>query len=147
MYKNVFNCVTSCVIYIFQFYCSDVTQPGFCTQYCGWHNFNGNIKYGFIGVPPNQGCFGCFGQRKSPNNNAGVDAAVNVIAHELAEAATDPNLNAWFNTNGEENADVCNFRFLDRISQNGSFYNLVVGGQKYYIQSNFNLAKKTCTMA
>lgn len=33
---------------------------------------------------------------------------VSVIAHELTETATDPNLNAWWSlTTGYENADIC----------------------------------------
>jgi hypothetical protein len=34
------------------------------------------------------------------------------MAHELAEAATDPLLNAWKDILGNENGDLCNFQFL-----------------------------------
>ena len=34
-------------------------------------------------------------------------AMVSVIAHEAAEAVSDPNLNAWFDSTGQENADKC----------------------------------------
>ena len=30
-----------------------------------------------------------------------------VIAHEFEETVTDPNLNAWYDTRGYENADKC----------------------------------------
>ena len=30
-----------------------------------------------------------------------------IIAHELEEATTDPDLNAWYDRRGEENADKC----------------------------------------
>ena len=36
---------------------------------------------------------------------------VSVIAHELEEAATDPDLNAWYDNRGYENADKCAWTF------------------------------------
>ena len=34
-----------------------------------------------------------------------------IIAHELEEAATDPDLNAWYDRRGDENADKCAWTF------------------------------------
>jgi hypothetical protein len=34
-----------------------------------------------------------------------------IIAHELEEAATDPDLNAWYDRRGMENADKCAWTF------------------------------------
>ena len=34
-----------------------------------------------------------------------------IIAHELEEAVTDPDLNAWYDTRGYENADKCAWTF------------------------------------
>ena len=85
---------------------------GFCTQYCGWHthaNLGGtDIKYAFVGNPDR--CpSGCEIQRTGPNSPAtnvgGADGMANVISHELEEAISDPDLNAWFDSNGQENAD------------------------------------------
>ena len=36
----------------------------------------------------------------------GVDALLSVIAHELAESVTNPELNAWYDADHEENAGV-----------------------------------------
>ena len=91
---------------------------GFCTSYCGWHTHStissSDIKYAFIGNPDR--CpSGCEIQRTGPNSPAtnvgGADGMANIISHELEEAISDPDLNAWFDTNGEENADKCNFNF------------------------------------
>lgn len=38
--------------------------------------------------------------------DAGGYGMVNIVAHELAEAATDPYGNAWLNADGYENADL-----------------------------------------
>ena len=84
---------------------------------------------------------------KSPNGNAAIDSAVSVIAHELAEAVTDPNLNAWYNSNGYENADICAWNFLGKIWSGSFYYNMVVGGLKYYVQSNYKLGANVCAMA
>ncbi len=98
---------------------ADVTaSSGFCTQYCGWHTYatisagaaNAAIKYAFIGNPDR--CpSACSVQTTSPNGNAGADAMASIIAHELEEAATDPQLNAWYDRRGYENADKCAWTF------------------------------------
>jgi len=91
---------------------------GFCTQYCGFHTHatlgGTDIKYSFVGNVDR--CpSGCESQRTGPNSPAanvgGADGMANVISHELEEAISDPDLNAWFDANGEENADKCNFNF------------------------------------
>lgn len=100
-------------------FCGDPTKGG----YCGWHTHSSmggvDIKYGFIGNPDRcvqiQSVGQCEVQQTGPNSPAvgvgGADGMVNIIAHELVEQTTDPDLNAWFNSNGAENADVCDFNF------------------------------------
>ena len=124
---------------------SDVDQPGFCTKFCGWHSYNGNYKYSWVGIPASN-C-NCFAQRTSPNGDAAVDSAITTIAHELMETATDPMINAWFNANGDENGDACAWKFVDRVHSEGYYYNMVVNGLKYYVQANYNLGSQTCTMS
>jgi len=46
-----------------------------------------------------------------PNNNPGVDGAISVMTHELEEATTDPDLNAWYDSSGAENGDKCAWTF------------------------------------
>ena len=54
-------------------------------------------------------------RRTGPNSPAtgvgGADGLINVLSHEQFEAITDPDLNAWFDTSGQENSDKCNFNF------------------------------------
>jgi len=138
---------------------SDVTQSGFCTSFCGWHSYasssTATYKFGWIGIPPST-CGGCIPQTTSPNGDAGTDAAVSVIAHELAEAATDPTGGGWcysgtstscFSSGTVENADQCAWYFPSKTLLNGYYYNLAMGTQKFLVQSNWNLGTKTCTMA
>jgi len=61
-----------------------------------------------------------------------------VIAHELEEAVTDPDLNAWWDTNGAENADKCAWTFgTTYAAPNGSSANMKIGCRDYLIQQNW----------
>lgn len=121
---------------------SDVSeQSGFCTIYCGWHNAAtptiGHIRYAFVGNA-NRCLNACAIQSIGPNGNSGVDAMISVIAHELEEATTDPDLSAWYDGNGAENADKCAWTFGHSQYQtaNGAFSNMFLGGRNYLIQRN-----------
>jgi hypothetical protein len=114
---------------------------GFLSQYCGWHTYgtfgSANIKYAFVGDAGNQS--GCSVQfNKSPNNDPPIDAMISVMSHELEETISDPNLNAWYDQAGEENADLCAWNFgQESTAPNGSSYNMTFGGHNYLIQQNW----------
>jgi len=117
----------------------DVNESsGFCTQYCGWHTHAAvsgvDIKYAFVGNPDR--CpSACEAQTVGPNGNAGADAMASIIAHELSEAVTDPDLNAWFDRKGEENGDKCAWNFgATYAAANGASANVNLGGLNYLIQ-------------
>jgi hypothetical protein len=91
---------------------------GFCTRYCGFHTHatlsGSDIKYAFVGnVDRCQS--GCEIQTTGPNSpvagQGGIDGMANVMFHEASEAISDPDLNAWFDSSGQENGDKCNFNF------------------------------------
>ena len=145
--------------YFISLKCSDVQQSGFCTSFCGWHSYAGNYKFAFIGLAP-AGCPCVFQPRFSfeinpPNGNIAADGAVSVIAHELAEAATDPLLTGYCysagastcNTNNAvENGDQCAWNFTNLRLYNNGVWNINFGFKNYLIQSNWNLTQKACTM-
>ncbi len=121
---------------------SDVTATsGFCTRYCGWHTHSiktyGDLIYSFVGNS-NRCLSGCAAQSISPNGNPGVDGSISVLTHELEEAHTDPDLNAWYDSGGAENADKCAWTFghAQYAPGNGSFANMHVGSRDYLIQRN-----------
>ncbi len=122
---------------------SDVNETsGFCRTYCGFHThntINGNdLKYAFIGNVDK--CpSGCEIQSTGPNSPAtgvgGADGMANVITHETEEAITDPDLNAWFDSSGNEDADKCNFKFgPTQTAPNGAKFNQTLGGLNWMIQ-------------
>ena len=49
----------------------------------------------------------CVGSSPSITGDTGIDGMISTIAHEIAEAATDPYDNGWYTSDGQENADVC----------------------------------------
>jgi hypothetical protein len=121
---------------------ADVTaSSGFCSQYCGWHTHaavNGvDIKYSFVGNP--ERCpSACAAQTIGPNANAGADGMASIIAHELEEAHTDPDLNAWYDRRGYENADKCAWTFGTTYQvSNGAKANMKLGARDYLIQRNW----------
>ncbi|HST79178.1 MAG TPA: hypothetical protein VLN58_11870 [Verrucomicrobiae bacterium] len=146
---------------------NESSEGGFCgapsstpskSGFCGWHNHapmgGVDIKFAFIGNPDRcaqlQTAGQCEVQTTGPNSPAvgvgGADGMVNIIAHEISEATTDPDMDAWHNSASAENADVCNFNFgfkslcgtggLCSTSGNfeASWYNQTFGNNNWLIQ-------------
>jgi len=127
---------------------ADVNESnGFCTSFCGWHThytpflIGKDIKYSFVGNPDRcpSSCISFLNQTVSPNGNRGADGMANVIAHELDESVTDPDLNAWFHTNlSGEDGDLCNFNMGTTFTtSNGAQANVTLGGSNFLIQQNW----------
>ena len=124
---------------------SDVSETsGFCSRYCGWHTHAAinktDIKYSFVGNPDR--CpSACEWQTVSPNGDSGADGMASVMAHEAEEALTDPDLNAWYDSSGQENADKCAWKFGSTQPVNGALYNQTLGGRNWLIQMNWENAR------
>jgi len=114
---------------------------GFCSAYCGWHDHGtisgSDIKYAFVGNPDR--CpSSCEEYTTGPNGNAGADGMASILSHELEEATTDPDLNAWFDTRGNENADKCAWTFGTTYkAANGATANMKLGARDFLIQQNW----------
>ncbi|XP_059434693.1 protein EXORDIUM-like 5 [Corylus avellana] len=94
----------------------DVVVQDFCRAVCGFHYFTFpsmvgyTIPYAWIGnsakqcpevcaypfAIPGYMAGGGPGALLPPNRDIGVDGMISVIAHELAEMATNPLVNAWY---------------------------------------------------
>ena len=131
---------------------ADVTKNGFCSQYCGWHTratiAGADIKYSFVG-DPTQCPLSCEEQTVGPNGSSGADGMASIIAHELEETVTDPDLNAWYDRRGQENADKCAWTFGSTYTAaNGSQANMKLGSRDYLIQQNWvNSSKPACALS
>ncbi|KAL6123355.1 hypothetical protein ACLB2K_075877 [Fragaria x ananassa] len=108
---------------------NDVTVQDFCGQVCGFHYFTFpsivgyTLPYAWVGNSAKQ-CPGICAYPfavpdympglkplKSPNGDVGVEGMISVIAHEIAELASNPLVNAWYAgqdpTAPVEIADLC----------------------------------------
>ncbi len=131
---------------------ADVNESsGFCTQYCGFHTHatisSTDIKYGFIGNTDRcpSACEGF--PNNAPNGNTGADGSASIIAHEQEEAISDPDLNAWFDSSGNENADKCAYNYgTTYTSANGAMANVHLGSRDFLIQQNWNANTGRCAL-
>jgi hypothetical protein len=95
------------------FYAVYTDTPRGHAGYCAWHSA------GTCGSTPVQFAFffsldrdpGCDPQDASGLHSQGLAALANVSGHELSEARTDPRLNAWYDSSGQENGDKCAWTF------------------------------------
>jgi fibronectin type 3 domain-containing protein len=113
---------------------------GAFTQYCAYHGYfpwNGHTVL-YAVMPYNYASpSACSALSGSPNGDFGADAEVNTLAHELEEANTDPQLNAWYDSTGYENADKCAWNFGSTHTSGGGQANITVGGKGFLVQQNW----------
>ena len=127
-------------------------SSGFLSSYCGWHwsgsfvngavqegyNYGSGypmVKFAFIGNATGSSFYSCAVQGTSPNGDAGADAMISVMAHELSEAVSDPEGNAWYASNGEENGDLCAWNFGNASTlPSGAKYNVTINSVNYLMQ-------------
>jgi hypothetical protein len=110
--------------------------------YCAYHSFFTQSSQTMIysNMPDFNGPSGRCTPRGqlSPNGDYYADPEINILSHELFEAVSDPQLNAWYDAFGSEIGDKCAWNF-GNVNPDGS--NLVLNGHKYLVQlewSNYN---------
>ena len=69
-----------------------------------------------------------------------------IIAHEMEEAISDPDLNAWYDRSGAENADKCAWTFGTTYTANGAMANMKLGTRDFLIQRNWNNSTNACAL-
>jgi hypothetical protein len=119
---------------------------GFCNAYCGWHTSGAlgkiDIKYAFVGNAAQCPRTCASEPYLSANLNPGADGMASTIAHELSESVTDPDLNAWYDSKGEENADKCAWTFgATHNAPSGGRTNVHWGARDFLIQQLWVNAK------
>jgi hypothetical protein len=124
-----------------------VKVSGFCGSFCAYHTHSTtivsghNIHYAVVPEPGSSctvcdGNFAVYKESVTPTGDAGADEMIDSIMHELSETVTDPDLNAWFTSKGEENGDLCNYTYGSATFQapNGATANASWNGYNYLIQ-------------
>jgi hypothetical protein len=137
----------------------DVTDPGFCSQFCGYHGPSTSIvsgkviKYSMVG-DPDQCPSGCetshiLGDPGSPNNDPGADGTTAIMWHEFSESSSDPEVNlntAWAGNSCGESGDCCAWIFgTVKTDSHGHKYTNVIDGKEYAMQEMFQLTSKSRT--
>ena len=131
---------------------NDVQKQGFLTSYCGWHSSRRiggrRLAFAFIGDPSGPNLRVCAPQAVSPNGDGGGDAMVSIIAHELDEMVTDPDLDAWYDDAGEENADRCSWTYGTTYPVGRAIANVRLGDRHFLIQQNWVRGRRArCAMS
>jgi hypothetical protein len=127
-----------------------------CTEYCGWHDYftysGVQLVYSWVGILSCSGCTIKFrADQTSPSLDIPTHSMMSVLAHEVAEAASNPFLNAWYDSQGNENADKCAWTFGSLTSETvpgrGTIvYNMKgADGSKFYIQQNWDPSSGACS--
>ena len=140
--------LSSAAVYVVLTSADVALTSGFCKDYCGWHASgtlaagDTTVRFAFVGDPA--GCArvsACTPLSAATAPNAlGADAMASVLLHELAEAVTDPDLDAWYDRDGLENADKCAWRFGTAAADaQGRLHNVELSGQRFMIQQNWVL--------
>jgi len=93
---------------------------GFGSSYCAYHGVVSGTSLSYTDLPymPNAG-YSCGAGSVTGSSLDGVSI---VEGHELAEAITDPQLNAWYDGSGSEIGDICAWTGLANINLNGTYF-------------------------
>ncbi len=128
--------------------CTDSTSSacaigGSPNGYCGYHSETPNgILYAVI--PYNAVPGHC--QSNNPRPNASpADPAISTISHEQNETVTDPDGNAWIDSQGNEEADLCLTDFGPAIGGSGNrAWNESINGGHFFLQELWSDANNAC---
>ncbi|KAF8380448.1 hypothetical protein HHK36_027935 [Tetracentron sinense] len=155
----------------------DVHVQDFCGQVCGFHYFTFpsivgyTLPYAWVGNSATQ-CPGICAYPfavpvympglkplKSPNGDVGVEGMISVIAHEIAELATNPLVNAWYAGQDPsfptEIADLCEGiygtggggSYMGQVldDHDGATYNMIGNGRRFLVQWVWNPVLNYCS--
>jgi len=96
------------------------STSGFGSSYCAYHGVVSGTSLSYTDLPymPDAGYSCGWGSV----TGSALDGVSIVEGHELAEAITDPLLNAWYDSSGSEIGDICAWTGLANINLNGSYF-------------------------
>lgn len=115
-------------------------------QYCAYHGSftSGTQEIVYGNMPYANPTFCSTTGQGFPTGDPPADAAVNVASHEVSEAITDPELNAWWDgSNGEEIGDLCAWTF-GANGYGAGHANQDWNGRFYELQLEYDNKKATC---
>jgi len=83
------------------------------SNYCGYHTYftSGSTDVIYAYLPYGNTSYCQVSGAPSPNGFPDADTASTAASHELTEAITDPELDAWFDSSGSEIGDECDYYY------------------------------------
>jgi hypothetical protein len=117
-----------------------------CLQWCAWHDHMSlgvnDIKIAMVwdpeDCPSNCTAYDTPDGGVTPNGDLAADGIVSLLAHEIDEAVTDPDLDAWRNPNYAESADLCAWTFgTTYATDSGAQANMRLGDRDWLAQQNW----------
>ncbi len=121
--------------------CFDSSQSQCASNtFCAYHNYFGTDT--IYATMPYAASFSC-NPGSSPNGDD-ADQTINVTSHEQMEAATDPLLNAWTDSSGQEIGDKCAWQFGSLDGQGGD---VNWNGDDYIVQQEWDNNVGGCVLA
>ncbi|HSC03251.1 MAG TPA: PKD domain-containing protein [Solirubrobacteraceae bacterium] len=128
----------------------------FCAYHSAFADGTNNVLYAAIpsvALASPQDAKGCQwdGNSLVQEPNASIaDVALKYISHEDNETITDPLGTGWWNDyTGNENGDNCNSAFTPTLGGDpgaGTLHNQLIGGNQYYLQSEWSNGGGSCAM-
>jgi hypothetical protein len=106
------------------------------TQYCAYHGAFGSAPVVYSNEPYGDPSV-CSAGGPFPTGDAAADTAVGTATHELTEALTDPELNAWYSALGNEIGDLCAYDYGTNTWDSGQA-NQMWYGHFYEIQQEYD---------
>lgn len=137
------------------FAANDVSTNCSYTGYCAYHSYIGSTSSpGSQIVWANQpwefeetGCdLQYMGYGAGYASGSSADPEVSTLSHELIETMTDVNLNAWYDSSGNEIGDKCAYvyngsaqaTFTGLLNNGLGYWNQAAGGDEYLMQDEFS---------
>jgi hypothetical protein len=125
--------------------CFGVSGSCAFTTYCAYHGSFGasiyaNMPYGTS--KPHAIRNSCTRAFYFPGN-VDADIEVNIVSHEQIEATTDPYLNAWYDSSGQEIGDLCVYNYGTK-DEDGGLANQLWNGHFYLMQMEWDNAQAAC---
>ncbi len=113
-------------------------------NYCAWHSSGScnGVPIQVIYHPNPAGVSGC-STGVYPNGSPQADSTANTLSHEIFETVSDPRGTAWYDQNGQEIADKCEWTFIPTTLNNITYTNQV-GQSYYYIQQEWSNKVSGC---
>jgi hypothetical protein len=111
-------------------------------DYCAYHSYSdvtGAGKNAIYGNMPDMSTRCSSGI--SPNNDSYADNLINVMSHEHFESVTDPYLNAWYDSSGNEVGDKCAWQFGSGPSD------VTLNGNGFFVQKEWSNASSGCALS